>query len=45
MGMTSHRYLVQRSKQLLKQSELTMAEIILQYGFDNLSHFAKCIRR
>jgi len=48
-GMTPHGYLVQqrveRSKQLLKQSELTMAEIALRCGFANSSHLAKCFRK
>jgi AraC family transcriptional regulator len=48
-GMTSHAYLIQqrveRSKQLLKQKELTINEIAIECGFANPSHFAKHFRK
>jgi AraC family transcriptional regulator len=47
-GMTPHAYLIQqrveRSKQLLKQRELTINEIAIACGFANPSHFAKHFR-
>jgi len=48
-GMTPHAYLIQqrveRSKQLLKQTEWTINNIAIECGFANPSHFAKCFRR
>jgi len=48
-GITPHAYLIQqrveRSKQLLKQKELTINEISIRCGFANPSHFAKCFRK
>lgn len=48
-GMTPHAYLIQqrveRSKQLLKQGEVTMNDIAIACGFANPSHFAKHFRR
>jgi len=45
-GITPYQYLIQqrieRSQQLLKQSEQTITEIALKCGFANQSHFAKC---
>jgi AraC family transcriptional regulator len=47
-GMTPHAYLIQqrvnRSKQLLKQRELTINDIAIECGFANPSHFAKHFR-
>lgn len=44
-GITPHAYLIQQrvemSKQLLKQRELTINEIVIRCGFANPSHFAK----
>jgi AraC family transcriptional regulator len=44
-GITPHAYLIQqrveRSKQLLKQKELTINQIAEECGFANPSHFAK----
>jgi AraC family transcriptional regulator len=49
IGMTPHQYLIQqrveRSKQLLKQSEQKIVDIATQCGFANPSHFAKCFRQ
>lgn len=48
-GISPHAYLVQqrveRSKQLLKQRELTINEIAVECGFANPSHFARCFRQ
>ncbi len=48
-GLTPHRYLirqrVEKSKQLLKQTELNINEIALECGFANPSHFAKWFRQ
>lgn len=48
-GIAPHAYLIQqrveRSKQLLKQKELTINEIALECGFANPSHFAKHFRK
>ena len=48
-GMSPHAYLIQqrveRSKQLLKQKELTINEIAVHCGFANPSHFAKHFRK
>lgn len=47
-GMTPHAYWIQqrvnRSKQLLKQRELTINDIAIECGFANPSHFAKHFR-
>lgn len=49
MGTTPHTYIVQkrieRSRQLLKKKDLTIAQISLECGFANPSHFAKCFRK
>ena len=49
VGMSPHAYLIkqriERSQQLLKQSEGTILDIALLCGFANSSHFAKCFRR
>ncbi len=48
-GLTPHRYLirqrVEKSKQLLKQTELNINEIAIECGFANPSHFAKWFRQ
>jgi AraC family transcriptional regulator len=48
-GMTPHQYLMQqrveRSKQLLQQTELTITEVAMECGFTHQSHFAKYFRR
>jgi AraC family transcriptional regulator len=48
-GLSPHQYLIQqrveRSKQLLKQPQLTITEIALGCGFANQSHFARCFRQ
>jgi AraC family transcriptional regulator len=48
-GMTPHAYLIQqrveRSKQLLKQKDLTINEMAIHCGFANPSHFAKHFRK
>jgi AraC family transcriptional regulator len=48
-GMTPHAYLIQqrveRSKQLLKQRELTIYDIAIECGFANPSHFARHFRK
>lgn len=47
-GMSPHRYLMQqrieRAKQLLRQSELTVTHVAIECGFANQSHFAKYFR-
>jgi AraC family transcriptional regulator len=49
MGMTPHAYLIRqrvdRAKQLLSTTELTILEIGNECGFANPSHFAKCFRQ
>lgn len=48
MGMSPHQYLLQqrveRAKQLLKSSQLTIADIALQCGFNSQSHLGKSFR-
>jgi AraC family transcriptional regulator len=48
-GMPPHTYLidrrVDRSKQLLRGTELTILEISNECGFANPSHFARCFRQ
>lgn len=48
-GLTPHQYLIQqrveRAKQLLKQSELTITEVAVECGFTHQSHFAKYFRK
>jgi AraC family transcriptional regulator len=48
-GLTPHQYLIQqrveRAKQLLKQPELTIAQIAIECGFANQSHLAKQFRQ
>ncbi|MBD2608444.1 helix-turn-helix transcriptional regulator [Scytonema hofmannii FACHB-248] len=36
---------VERAKDLLKRSQLTITAIALDCGFANQSHFAKCFRK
>lgn len=49
MGIAPHQYLLQqrieRSKQLLKQKELAIADIALLCGFKNQSHFTTFFRK
>jgi AraC family transcriptional regulator len=49
MGITPHQYLIQqrveRAKQLLKRSELTITAVALQCGFSGQSHLAKHFRK
>jgi AraC family transcriptional regulator len=49
MGVSPHQYLLQqrveRAKQLLKNSKLTIAEIALQCGFNSQSHLGKQFRQ
>lgn len=49
VGMTPHQYVLQqrieRAKQLLECSEMAIAEIALQCGFANQSHFTKHFHR
>lgn len=48
-GITPHAYMIQqrieKAKQLLKQSKLTINEISIECGFANPSHFAKHFRK
>lgn len=48
MGISPHRYLlgqrVERAKQLLKGSQLAIADIALQCGFNSQSHLGKSFR-
>jgi AraC family transcriptional regulator len=49
MGMPPYTYLiarrVERSKKLLRETELTILEISNECGFANPSHFARCFRQ
>ncbi|WP_256478965.1 helix-turn-helix transcriptional regulator [Chroococcidiopsis sp. CCMEE 29] len=49
MGVTPYQYVLQqrieRSKQLLKQNELSIAEIALMCGFKNQSHLTTFFRK
>lgn len=49
MGIAPHQYLIQQrveqAKQLLKQSNLSIAEIAVIYGFVHQSHFAHHFKR
>jgi AraC family transcriptional regulator len=49
MGITAYQYVTQcrieRAKQLLKQPELTIAEVCHQVGFHSQSHFTKVFRQ
>lgn len=49
MGITPHQYLLQqrleRAKQLLKQTELSVMEIAMLCGFSSHSHLGKCLRQ
>jgi len=49
MGVAPHQYVLQqrieRSKQLLKQNELSIAEIALLCGFKNQSHLTTLFRK
>ncbi|MDX2242155.1 MAG: AraC family transcriptional regulator [Leptolyngbyaceae cyanobacterium bins.302] len=49
MGITPHQYLIQqrveRAKQLLKRSELTITAVALHCGFSGQSHLAKHFRK
>lgn len=48
-GISPHQYLIQqrveRAKDLLKRSQLTITAIALECGFSNQSHFAKYFRK
>jgi AraC family transcriptional regulator len=48
-GMTAHQYLtqqrVERAKQLLRGTQMTITEIALECGFTHQSHFAKYFRQ
>jgi AraC family transcriptional regulator len=48
-GMTAHQYLtqqrVERAKQLLRGTKMTITEIALECGFTHQSHFAKYFRQ
>jgi AraC family transcriptional regulator len=48
-GITPHQYLIQqrveRAKQLLRQLEKTIADVAMDCGFANPSHFAKHFRK
>ena len=48
MGVSPHQYLigrrVERAKQLLKSSDLAIADIALQCGFNSQSHLGKSFR-
>ncbi|AFZ36576.1 transcriptional regulator, AraC family [Stanieria cyanosphaera PCC 7437] len=48
-GITPHAYMIQqrieKAKQLLKQSKLTINEIAIECGFANPSHFARHFRK
>lgn len=49
VGQSSHQYILQsrieRSKQLLKQADLTIAQVTQCIGFQNQSHFTTAFRR
>jgi len=49
VGMTPHQYLirlrVERAKQLLKRSDLAIADVALQCGFSHQSHLSFHFRR
>ena len=49
MGVTPHQYVigqrVERAKQLLKQTNLAIAEVALQTGFNSQSHMSKWFRQ
>ncbi len=49
MGITPHQYLIgqriERAKQLLKRKEVAIADIALECGFNNQSHFTQHFRQ
>ncbi|MEH1778744.1 MAG: AraC family transcriptional regulator [Nostoc sp.] len=49
MGITPHQYILQRriekAKHLLKQSNLSIADIATQTGFSDQSHLTRCFKR
>jgi AraC family transcriptional regulator len=49
MGITPHQYVieqrVEKAKQLLKQSQLSVLEIAMLCGFSSHSHLGKCFRQ
>lgn len=48
-GLTPHRYVLtqrlDRARELLLQSRLTVMDVAMRCGFDDASHFAECFRR
>ncbi|RUT09088.1 hypothetical protein DSM106972_011410 [Dulcicalothrix desertica PCC 7102] len=49
MGVTPHQYVtqcrVEKAKQLLRQTHLTLVEVCLQVGFQNQSHFTRVFKQ
>ncbi|MBW4599951.1 MAG: AraC family transcriptional regulator [Calothrix sp. FI2-JRJ7] len=49
MGVTPHQYVMQcridKAKQLLRQTHLTLVEVALQVGFQNQSHFTRVFKQ